>query len=133
MVKFPRIFQVLTCFQVVTFSFPLFLSLFLPCLLTLGAHFGSTFPHLLLFTYPDLVPDGRTQIYKPKIFGFRVNERSIVGPQLQWLRLRPEGEEVQAKEDDDTSYNRSRDEESSLAGKVSMDGRTRGRFTWVPF
>ncbi|GAB5587507.1 casein kinase 2 regulatory subunit [Umbelopsis nana] len=93
-----------------------------------GAHFGSTFPHLLLFTYPDLVPDGRTQIYKPKIFGFRVNERSIVGPQLQWLRLRPEGEEVQAEEEDDTSYNRSRDEESSLAGK--LDAVSIDRLNW---
>ncbi|CAO3662769.1 unnamed protein product [Umbelopsis vinacea] len=98
-----------------------------------GAHFGSTFPHLLLFTYPDLLPDGRTQIYKPKIFGFRVHERSVVGPQLQWLRARPNNEEVTSEFDmeydgNDPKYHKNRDEESSLAGK--LDAVSIDRLNW---
>ncbi|KAI8580372.1 hypothetical protein K450DRAFT_238192 [Umbelopsis ramanniana AG] len=103
-----------------------------------GAHFGSTFPHLLLFTYPDLAPDGRTQIYKPKIFGFRVNERSVVGPRLPWLRLRPDDhtstEELSMEFDggggggSDPRYQKGRDDESSLAGK--LDAVSIDRLNW---
>ncbi|KAJ2959844.1 hypothetical protein NQZ79_g4734 [Umbelopsis isabellina] len=97
------------------------------------AHFGSTFPHLLLFTYPDLVPEGRTQIYKPKIFGFRVNERSVVGPKLQWLRQRPENDYddfgMEYEDDEvDERYQKGRDEESSLAGK--LDAVSIDRLNW---
>jgi casein kinase II subunit beta len=28
------------------------------------------------------------KIYEPRIFGFRVNERSRSGPKMQWLRMR---------------------------------------------
>lgn len=106
-----------------SYIFPPILWLRTDSLPLIGAHFGSTFPHLLLFTYPDLVPEGRTQIYKPKIFGFRVNERSVVGPKLQWLRQRPENDyEDYGMEYEDEElgerYQRGRDEESSLAGKV---------------
>ncbi|KAM3589115.1 casein kinase 2 regulatory subunit [Umbelopsis sp. WA50703] len=96
-----------------------------------GAHFGSTFPHLLLFTYPDLIPEGRTQIYKPKIFGFRVNEWSVVGPKLQWLRMRPDDYEdfgMEFEDEGDESYQKSRDEESNLAGK--LDAVSIDRFNW---
>lgn len=54
----------------------------------LGAHFGTTFPHLLFETYPDLLPKIKPYIYQPRIFGFRVHESSRSGPQMQWLRMR---------------------------------------------
>ncbi|BFZ65488.1 casein kinase 2 regulatory subunit [Saitoella coloradoensis] len=57
-----------------------------------GAFFGTTFPHLFFQTYPDYVPamtSETSQIYIPKIYGFRVSERAKTGPRMQWLRMRP--------------------------------------------
>ncbi|CAG8515600.1 5824_t:CDS:2 [Acaulospora morrowiae] len=54
-----------------------------------GAFFGTTFPHLLFQQYPGLLPNTPAKVYEPKIFGFRVNERSRSGPRMQWLRMRP--------------------------------------------
>jgi casein kinase II subunit beta len=42
-----------------------------------GAYFGTTFPHLYLMTHPDMIPPRPTQIYHPRVFGFRVNEQSL--------------------------------------------------------
>ncbi|OZJ05959.1 hypothetical protein BZG36_01185 [Bifiguratus adelaidae] len=52
-----------------------------------GAHFGTTFPHLLFHTFPYLSPPPTEYVYQPKIFGFRVNERSRAGPRMTWLRM----------------------------------------------
>ncbi|KAI8843113.1 casein kinase II, regulatory subunit [Chytridium lagenaria] len=48
-----------------------------------GAYFGTTFPHLFLQVYPQLVPSGRAGLagggpgqverYVPKIFGFKIH------------------------------------------------------------
>lgn len=38
-----------------------------------GAYFGPTFPHLLLQTYPELVPDPAVQTYVPRIYGFKIH------------------------------------------------------------
>ncbi|CEM05420.1 unnamed protein product [Vitrella brassicaformis CCMP3155] len=38
-----------------------------------GAYFGTTFPHLFLLTYENLVPP-RPQWYVPRIYGFRVSK-----------------------------------------------------------
>lgn len=40
-----------------------------------GAAFGTTFAHLFLMTFNNLVPDGLSQesVYVPKVFGFRVH------------------------------------------------------------
>ncbi|KAA0150663.1 hypothetical protein FNF29_03128 [Cafeteria roenbergensis] len=37
-----------------------------------GAYFGTTFPHLFLLTFPQLVPPSPTDVYAPRIFGFRL-------------------------------------------------------------
>jgi hypothetical protein len=55
-----------------------------------GAYFGTTFPHLFLQTYPEFAVTSLSEVYEPKIFGFRVCERSKMGPRMQWLRRRPE-------------------------------------------
>jgi casein kinase II subunit beta len=41
-----------------------------------GAFWGTTFPHLFLQTYPELVPERNPERYVPRIFGFRVSEKS---------------------------------------------------------
>ena len=39
-----------------------------------GAAFGTTFPHLFLMTFSNLVPDPVELNYVPRIFGFRVHK-----------------------------------------------------------
>lgn len=43
-----------------------------------GAAFGTTFAHLFLMTFNNLVPDGLSQesTYVPRVFGFRVHPTS---------------------------------------------------------
>lgn len=56
----------------------------------IGAHFGTTFPHLFTQTYSEHMPKiPRHEIYVPKIYGFRVSELSATGPRMQWLRTLP--------------------------------------------
>jgi casein kinase II subunit beta len=44
-----------------------------------GAFFGSSLPHMLLQTYPDLLPLERPEPYEAKIFGFRVHgQKSVI-------------------------------------------------------
>eukprot|EP00210_Caulerpa_lentillifera_P001176 g1132.t1 len=38
-----------------------------------GAYFGTTFPHLLLMTYPMLLPPSSTTNYVPRVFGFKIH------------------------------------------------------------
>jgi Casein kinase II regulatory subunit len=38
-----------------------------------GAYFGTTFPHLLLMTYPALWPAKPTESYVPRVFGFKLH------------------------------------------------------------
>ncbi|TIB79235.1 hypothetical protein E3Q23_00343 [Wallemia mellicola] len=76
-----------------------------------GSFFGTTFPHLLFHTFKDLQPSivlsenengvdykavvgsqykpAATKIYTPKIYGFKISEKSRSGPRMQWLRMRP--------------------------------------------
>jgi hypothetical protein len=44
-----------------------------------GAYFGTTFPHLLLMTYPSLRPARSTEAYTPRIFGFRLHASALEG------------------------------------------------------
>ncbi|KAI8877471.1 casein kinase II subunit beta [Backusella circina FSU 941] len=52
-----------------------------------GASFGATFPHLFINTFPDEIKSFPSQIYVPKIYGFRINQNSESGPRMQWLRM----------------------------------------------
>lgn len=67
-----------------------------------GAFFGTTFPSLFFMTFTDLdlgvngvaphnmAPGlGPGNIYEPRIYGFRVNERAKSGPRMKWLRMKP--------------------------------------------
>jgi Casein kinase II regulatory subunit len=42
-----------------------------------GAYFGTTFPHLLLMTYPSLRPARSTESYTPRIFGFKLHASAL--------------------------------------------------------
>lgn len=43
-----------------------------------GAYFGTSFPHLFFFNFPELKPDNHFKKYIPKIFGFKVNEEAYL-------------------------------------------------------
>lgn len=45
-----------------------------------GAYFGTTFPHLLYQTYPELVPTKPSFSYVPRIFGFKIHKSSTNYP-----------------------------------------------------
>jgi len=38
-----------------------------------GAYWGTTFPHLFLIQYDNLIPKPPTEVYIPKVYGFKVN------------------------------------------------------------
>eukprot|EP00180_Rhodochaete_pulchella_P002069 Plantae.Rhodophyta-Rhodochaete_pulchella.ctg3117.p1 GENE.Plantae.Rhodophyta-Rhodochaete_pulchella.ctg3117~~Plantae.Rhodophyta-Rhodochaete_pulchella.ctg3117.p1 ORF type:complete len:155 (-),score=7.75 Plantae.Rhodophyta-Rhodochaete_pulchella.ctg3117:204-608(-) len=38
-----------------------------------GAYWGTTFPHLFLHTYPNLVPQRNPEKYVPRIYGFKIH------------------------------------------------------------
>lgn len=42
-----------------------------------GAYFGTTFPHLLLMTYPALRPPRPTETYVPRVFGFKLHASAM--------------------------------------------------------
>ncbi|KAI8983906.1 casein kinase II subunit beta [Pilobolus umbonatus] len=52
-----------------------------------GAYFGTSFPHLFVQTFPDVIKSVAPKIYVARLFGFRVNEQSESGPRMQWLRM----------------------------------------------
>ncbi|KAG4304495.1 hypothetical protein PORY_002205 [Pneumocystis oryctolagi] len=63
-----------------------------------GAFFGTTFPHLFFQTYPEYKPTVSRKcfhIYQPKIYGFRVSEKSKSGPRMTWLRKFLEKTEIE--------------------------------------
>jgi casein kinase II subunit beta len=39
-----------------------------------GAFFGTTFPHLFFLTYPEHKPQKSTDVFVPRVFGFRINK-----------------------------------------------------------
>ena len=80
---------------------------------------------------PGLGPD---KIYESRIYGFRVSERSRVGPRMRWLRMKPadireldelaqvdamreNAEEVEGEDDEDS------DTEMQAAPPSTMEGR----------
>lgn len=46
-----------------------------------GAYFGTTFAHMFLQTYPELVPVKSNKKYIPKIFGFKIADRNALAKQ----------------------------------------------------
>ncbi|KAJ3180897.1 casein kinase 2 regulatory subunit [Geranomyces variabilis] len=51
-----------------------------------GAHFGTTFPHLFMMAYPNMMPTKTAKRYVPRIFGFRIHEASKEERQQDALR-----------------------------------------------
>lgn len=44
-----------------------------------GVYFGTTFPHLLLMTYPTIRPPKPTSNYVPRVFGFKLHPSAFQG------------------------------------------------------
>lgn len=42
-----------------------------------GAYFGTTFPHLLLMSYPMLRPSRPLEAYQPRVFGFKLHASAL--------------------------------------------------------
>ncbi|KAK9817535.1 hypothetical protein WJX74_000148 [Apatococcus lobatus] len=42
-----------------------------------GAYFGTTFPHLLLMSYPQLRPSRPLEAYQPRVFGFKLHASAL--------------------------------------------------------
>lgn len=47
-----------------------------------GAYFGTTFPHLLLMTYPSYRPPKSVQSYVPRVFGFKLHHTAFGNREL---------------------------------------------------
>ncbi len=45
-----------------------------------GAFFGTTFPHLLLMSYPGMRPQQPPDRYVPRVFGFKLNAAALAPP-----------------------------------------------------
>jgi casein kinase II subunit beta len=41
-----------------------------------GAYFGTTFPHLFMLTFPELIPPHESECYVPRVFGFQIHKSS---------------------------------------------------------
>lgn len=76
-----------------------------------GAHFGSTFPHLFLHTFPDIVKKIEPVTYTPKLFGFRIHHSSLPGPRMQWLRMKQS--KIKDEEEKDAEMEEREDEEDT--------------------
>jgi casein kinase II subunit beta len=55
-----------------------------------GAFFGTTFPHMMFFTYPERLPPQNPPKYVPRIYGFKIHESAIERQKMQ-LKDRQEG------------------------------------------
>ena len=49
-----------------------------------GAYFGTSFPHVLLKSYPDLYPKEGPAAYIPTIYGFRIFSQKGSRYELQY-------------------------------------------------
>lgn len=87
-------------------------------------------------TFPELVPLARRQIYQPKIFGFRINERSPTGPRMQFLRMRPpeytknsDLEDSDEDDDDDDEEEEEEEGEEDIYDENAEEDKV-GNVTW---
>jgi casein kinase II subunit beta len=68
-----------------------------------GAFFGTTFPHMLFHTLPELMPPRkRQQLYVPRIFGFRIHASAYeVTAQQELLQALPPEQQQQKQQQPD--------------------------------
>lgn len=71
-----------------------------------GAFFGTTFAALFIKMYPDIEKQcamRSSKLFDLKLFGFKLNKKSLAGPRMQWLRIKPTTEE-EKKEFDECEF-----------------------------
>jgi hypothetical protein len=52
-----------------------------------GAYFGSSFPHMFMLTFNDIIPDAPSSVYVPRIFGFKIHSSSNCLPKGSWMNV----------------------------------------------
>jgi len=82
-----------------------------------GAYFGTTFAHLFLMQYPELVPPPPSQTYVPRVYGFRIN------PQARCIQVRHERTEQQALKQQEEQRRRGGERKKSGGGGRGGGGR----------
>lgn len=84
-----------------------------------GAYWGTTFPHIFLNTYPELVPPRNPERYTPRIFGFKIHPSAM---QVQ-RNLNPE--ENSANADDHKIKDSKSKAKGSAKGSLVAQGSRR--------
>lgn len=84
-----------------------------------GAAFGTTFPHMFMLTYPDVIYDNHPQgdiqlIHEERIFGFRVSSKAISAPKMKWLRRFIRSEDFNEGEMVFAAIDQSKNQESNM-------------------
>jgi len=95
-----------------------------------GAAFGTTFPHLFLMTFSNLVPDPLPQdsAYVPRVFGFRVHmsarQRASGGSNAMSsgaAATRQQQQQQQQQPDNTNNNNNNNNKRASIAGRRSAE------------
>lgn len=76
-----------------------------------GAYWGTTFPHIFLHTYHNLVPPRNTDKYIPRIFGFKIHPSAV---QVQRNRSQLEDVKNNTGDQNGTRTSRARAQKGNL-------------------
>ena len=94
-----------------------------------GAAFGTTFPHLFLMTFSNLVPDPlpKDSAYIPRVFGFRVHmsarQRGSGGSNTSTSSSASATRQQQQQRESNNANTADNKRRSSTAGRRSIEGR----------
>lgn len=64
-----------------------------------GAYFGTTFPHLMLMTYPSYRPPKSVEAFVPRVFGFRLHPSAYGNRQIEPIKNTRPGRSAAASAD----------------------------------
>ena len=70
-----------------------------------GAYFGTTFAHMFLLSFPELIPRKKRReiTYIPRIYGFKINKESVYHTLRQELEEEDDEEDEEDEDDDEES------------------------------
>ena len=84
-----------------------------------GACFGPTFPGLFFMSYEDLVPEQTSEVYVPKVFGFKIHNSSKINQSNNSKRGRREDSSSNATTHEEIGIDQSRSNPSAVGGASS--------------
>ena len=87
-----------------------------------GAYFGTTFAHMFLLSFPELIPRKKRReiTYIPRIYGFKINKDSVYHTIRQELE-EEDDEEEDEEEDDDEETGSGEHEGKDVEGEQGED------------